>query len=58
MNEWKAPIAVKAGKPLDLGYGMALWDGAGDGAAVEKLYRRWLALSAAAAETSKPTSSR
>ena len=58
MNQWKEPIAVKAGKPLDLCYGVALWDGAVDGAAVEKLYRRWLALSAAAAETSEPTSLR
>jgi hypothetical protein len=39
----KQPISVKAGKLLELCYGVALWDGQVDKATVEKLYRRWLA---------------
>ncbi len=46
MNEWKQPITVKAGHPLRLCYGVALWDGEVDKATVEKLYQRWLKLSA------------
>ncbi len=46
MNAWKEPITVKAGHPLNLCYGVALWDGAVDKATVEKLYQRWLKLTA------------
>lgn len=42
LNESKEPITVKADKPLDLCYGVALWDGETDRATVEKFYRRWL----------------
>ncbi|MBU4273078.1 MAG: PmoA family protein [Planctomycetes bacterium] len=42
LNLWKEPLAVKAGRPLDLRYGIALWDGEADKATVEKLYQRWL----------------
>jgi hypothetical protein len=45
MNEWKQPITVKAGHPLSLCYGVALWDGTVDKATVEKLYQRWVKLS-------------
>jgi hypothetical protein len=45
LNVWKEPLAVKAGKPLELSYGVALWDGEVDKATVEKLYQRWLKLS-------------
>ena len=45
-NEWKQPLAVEADKPLDLTYGVALWDGEVDKATVENLYQRWLQLSA------------
>ncbi len=45
MNEWKEPITVKAGQPLSLAYGVALWDGEVDRATVETLYQRWLKLS-------------
>ena len=45
LNEWKEPLVVKAGHPLNLCYGVALWDGEADKAAVEKLYQRWLKLS-------------
>jgi hypothetical protein len=44
-NEWKEPITIKAGKPLDLRYGVAVWDGTVDKKAVEKLYQHWLKLS-------------
>jgi hypothetical protein len=44
-NVWKEPITIKAGKPLDLRYGVAVWDGAVDKKTVEKLYQRWLKLS-------------
>jgi hypothetical protein len=45
LNQWKEPVELKADKPLDLRYGVAVWDGEADKAAVEKLYRRWLELS-------------
>ena len=44
LNQSKEPLAVKADKPLDLCYGVALWDGEVDQATVEKLYQRWLKL--------------
>ena len=44
MNEWKEPVTVQADKPLNLCYGVALWDGEVDKATVEKLYQRWLKL--------------
>jgi hypothetical protein len=43
-NEWKEPITIKTGKPLDLRYGVAVWDGAVDKKTVEQLYQRWLKL--------------
>ena len=49
LNTAKEPIAVKAGKPLDLCYGVALWDDEVDRATVEKLYQRWLVLSVTSA---------
>jgi hypothetical protein len=45
LNQWKEPLTVKAGNPLDLRYGVALWDGAADKTTIEKLYQRWLAIS-------------
>jgi hypothetical protein len=36
------PIALKAGRPLELRYGVALWDGDPDAATVEKVYQEWL----------------
>jgi hypothetical protein len=45
LNEWKQPITLKAGQPLNLSYGVALWDGEVDKATVERLYERWLTLS-------------
>jgi hypothetical protein len=46
LNEWKEPITLKARQPLNLCYGIALWDGEVEKAAVEKLYQRWVKLSA------------
>jgi hypothetical protein len=45
LNEWKQPLTVRAGHPLNLCYGVALWDGEVDKATVEKLYQRWVELS-------------
>jgi hypothetical protein len=45
LNEWKEPITVKAGRPLKLAYGVALWDGDVGKATVDALYQRWLKLS-------------
>ncbi len=42
LNLSKEPLVVKAGQPLELRYGVALWDGEADKATVEKLYQRWL----------------
>lgn len=48
LNAWKEPITLKAGEPLDLRYGVALWDGEVDKARVEHLYRRWRLLAGSA----------
>ena len=45
-NEWKEPVVVKAENPLELNYGVALWDGEVTKATVEKLHQQWLTLSA------------
>ena len=45
MNEWREPVTIKAGHPLELRYGIVVWDGAVDKATVEKLYQRWVKLS-------------
>lgn len=44
MNLCKEPLVLKAGQPLDLRYGVALWDGRPDRNEIEKLYRHWLKL--------------
>lgn len=41
------PLELRAGQPLELCYGVALWDGEAAPAQVEALYDRWLALSSA-----------
>ena len=41
------PLELKAGQPLELCYGVALWDGEAASAQVDALYQRWLALSSA-----------
>ena len=44
-NESKEPLTVAADKPLELTYGIAVWDGEVEKQTVEKLYQRWLKLS-------------
>jgi len=39
----KQPLVVQAGKPLELTYGVALWDGQIEAEPIEKLYRRLVA---------------
>jgi hypothetical protein len=44
LNLWKEPHVLEAGRPLDLRYGVALWDGKQAPAQIESLYQRWLKL--------------
>jgi len=44
LNLWKDPLVLKPGAPLDLCYGVALWDGTIDAPQVEKMYQRWLSI--------------
>lgn len=43
LNLKKEPLRAEAGKPLELRYGVALWDGEADADAVEATYRAWVA---------------
>ncbi len=38
---WKEPLQLKAGEPLDLCYGVAVWDGAVQAEQIEKAFRKW-----------------
>ncbi len=53
LNAWREPIALKAGQPMELRYGVALWDGEVDKSTVEQLYQRWLNLTAVDKSPSK-----
>lgn len=44
LNLWKEPYMLEAGRPLELRYGVALWDGKIAHAAIEALYRHWVQL--------------
>jgi hypothetical protein len=44
LNLWKEPWTLTSDQPLDLRYGVAVWDGRIEPAAIEALYRRWLDL--------------
>jgi hypothetical protein len=44
LNLWKQPLLIKAGEPLNLRYGVAVWDGQIDRLEIEKVYRHWLTL--------------
>jgi len=46
LNLHREPLALEAGKPLALRYGVAVWDGRAERDQIEGLYRRWLALEA------------
>jgi len=41
MNLWKQELMIEKDKPLDLWYGVAVWDGPADNARVEKLRGQW-----------------
>ena len=41
LNLWKEPYTLEAARPLDLRYGVALWDGKVEPAAITALYLRW-----------------
>jgi hypothetical protein len=43
-NLWKEPYELKAGSPLDLRYGVAVWDGKVAANQVEATYRAWVKL--------------
>ena len=43
LNLWKQPLVLKAGAPpLNLRYGIALWDGEVDQQVIERLYAKWV----------------
>jgi hypothetical protein len=42
LNVWKQPLTLKGGEPIDLCYGIALWDGEIDAARVQEVYDRWV----------------
>jgi len=44
MNLWREPLEIATGKPLDLHYGVALWDGEIPAEEIQALYDRWVAL--------------
>jgi hypothetical protein len=44
MRLHEEPLKVRAGKPLTLRYGVALWDGRPEVAQIDKLYRQWTAM--------------
>jgi hypothetical protein len=41
LNLWKEPLVLQQGHPLDLRYGVALWDGQIEPAVVEAMYQQW-----------------
>ena len=43
LNLWKEPMTLQRGRPLNLLYGVAVWDGETDAAQVDSLYQRWAA---------------
>jgi hypothetical protein len=47
LNLWKEPLTIETGHPLDLVYGVGLWDGKVGPEEVEKLYRHWQKLKSA-----------
>lgn len=42
LNLHKEPLKLQADRPLELRYGVAVWDGQMESATVEKLYRLWI----------------
>ena len=44
LNLWKEPFVLKTGQPLELRYGIAVWDGQADVQQIEQTYHHWLKL--------------
>ena len=44
LNLWKEPFTLRFDQPLDLCYGVAVWDGKIAAAQIEQTYRQWLDL--------------
>ena len=44
INLWKEPLDLKPDSPLDLRYGVAVWDEDISAGEVEKTYHQWLKL--------------
>ncbi len=42
LNLKQEPLSISAGQPLQVRYGVALWDGAIDKKSIDALYRRWV----------------
>lgn len=42
LNLYREPLVIKAGQPLELCYGVALWDGHQKAEDIAKLYERWI----------------
>ncbi len=42
MNLHKEPLKIVSGEPLDLRYGVAVWDGQVDDSRIDRLYRQWI----------------
>ncbi len=38
---WKEPLEIEAAKPLELRYGVAVWDGEISPEKVETVYNKW-----------------
>jgi len=47
----ESPVILRAGKPLVLRYGVALWDGAAESKEIESVYEYWAAAARQAADT-------
>lgn len=46
LNVWKEPLRLDAGQALSLVYGVALWDGQPSVDEIERVYQKWIILSA------------
>ena len=42
LNVWREPLAVSTENPLDVRYGVAVWDEHVEAESIERLYQRWV----------------
>ncbi|MCS7303656.1 MAG: PmoA family protein [Thermoguttaceae bacterium] len=54
LNLDQEPLTIRAGQPVELRYGVAVWDGQVERAVVEKCYKAWWALGGADPSSSSP----